>query len=175
MVGNPDFFPGISQDQASDFEEGLEAPEGELHLRFFVSSGVEFALPAVGIKEVLEYAPDRVNPMPNVSSLLLGTINVRGRVVWVGDLGQFLGETAPVNTDRSEVSIIAIEDQGLMLGLAVESIGVMAWLDPDQLKVSRTNPDSMAPFVKGEWLLEDGSALKLLDQVNILRSARWAS
>jgi purine-binding chemotaxis protein CheW len=175
MVGNPDFFPGISQDQASDFEEGLEAPEGELHLRFFVASGVEFALPAVGIKEVLEYAPDRVNPMPNVSSLLLGTINVRGRVVWVGDLGQFLGETVPVNTDRAEVSIIAIEDQGLMLGLAVESIGVMAWLDPEQLKVSRANPDSMAPFVKGEWLLEDGSALKLLDQVNILRSARWAS
>lgn len=175
MVGNSDFLPGMNQDQATEFQE-IEAPEGELHLRFFVASGMEFALPATGIKEVIELPPDRINPMPNVSSLLLGTINIRGRVVWVGDLGQFLGDATPVNTDRSEISIIAIEDQGLMLGLAIERIGVMAWLDPDQLKLSRTSPDSMAPFVKGEWILEpESEPLKLLDQVNILRSARWAS
>lgn len=175
MVGNSDFLPGISQDQSPDFQ-GIDAPEGELHLRFFTASSMEFALPATGIKEVLEYSPDRINPMPNVSPLLLGTINIRGRVVWVGDLGQFLGEPTPVNTDRSEVSIIAIEDQGLMLGLAIERIGVIAWLDPIKLEISRTSPDSMAPFVKGEWpSTADNEPLKLLDQVNILRSARWAS
>jgi twitching motility protein PilI len=174
MVGNSDFLPGINQDQSPDFQ-GIDAPEGELHLRFFVSSGLEFALPAIGIKEVIEHPPDRINLMPNVSSLLLGTINIRGRVVWVGDLGQFLGEPTPVNTDRSEISIIAVEDQGLMLGLAIERIGVMAWLDSDQLRVSRNSPDSMSPFVKGEWQIGDEQPLKLLDQVNILRSARWAS
>jgi twitching motility protein PilI len=175
MVGNQDFFPGLGQDQATDFEQGLEAPEGELHLRFFVASGIEFALPAVGVSQVLEYPPDRINPMPNVSPLLLGTVNIRGRVVWVGDLGQFLGEIPPVNTDRSEISIIAIEDQGLMLGLAVEQISVMAWLDSTQLSVSRNSTDGMAPFIKGEWKMEGAEPLKLLDQVNILRSARWAS
>ncbi|NUN63394.1 chemotaxis protein CheW [Pseudanabaena biceps] len=175
MAGKQDFFPGISQDQTNDFEQGLEAPEGELHLRFFVASGIEFALPAIGVSQVLEYAPDRINPMPNVSPLLLGTVNIRGRVVWVGDLGQFLGEAPPVNTDRSEVSIIAIEDQGMMLGLAVEQIGVMAWLDSGQLVASRNGSDSMAPFIKGEWVMEESEPLKLLDQVNILRSARWAS
>jgi twitching motility protein PilI len=177
MVSDIAFFPGSNPDPDIDVEQGLEAPEGELHLRFFVASGMEFALPAVGIREVLEYAPDRINPMPNVSPLLLGTVNIRGRVVWVGDLGQFLGEPTPVSTDRSEVSIIAIEDQGLMLGLAVERIGVMMWLDPDptKLKVSRSAPDSMSPFIRGEWHLEDGTSLKLLDQINILRSARWAT
>jgi purine-binding chemotaxis protein CheW len=176
MVGNEDFLPVSDQDRVADLQGELEAPEGELYLRFFVGSGLEFALPATGIREVLEYAPDRINPMPNVSPLLIGTVNIRGRVVWVGDLGQFLGDTIAVNTDRSEVSIIAIEDQGLMLGLAIEKIGMMTWLDPDSLRVSRTNVDSMAPFVKGEWLLEaENNPLKLLDQVNILRSARWAS
>jgi len=175
MVGNQEFFPGMGQDQTTDFDQGIEAPEGELHLRFFVASGIEFALPAIGVSQVLEYAPDRINPMPNVSPLLLGTVNIRGRVVWVGDLGQFLGETTPVNTDRSEISIIAIEDQGMMLGLAVEQIGVMAWLDSSQLNASRNSSDSMAPFIKGEWTMEDSDPLKLLDQVNILRSARWAS
>jgi len=33
----------------------------------------------------------------------------------------------------------------------------------------------MAPFIKGEWIMEESEPLKLLDQVNILRSARWAS
>lgn len=176
MAGNEDFLPIISQDRVPDLQGELEVPEGELYLRFFVGSGMEFALPATGIREVLEYAPVRINPMPNVSPLLLGTVNIRGRVVWVGDLGQFLGDTTAVTTDRSEVSIIAIEDQGLMLGLAIENIGMMTWLDPDKLRISRTSPDSMSPFVKGEWLLEpENIPLKLLDQVNILRSARWAS
>lgn len=176
MVENEDLLPGINQDRVTEFQGELEAPEGELYLRFFVGSGMEFALPATGIKEVLEYTPDRINPIPNVSPLLLGTVNIRGRVVWVGDLGQFLGNSTAVNTDRSEISIIAIEDQGLMLGLAIESIGVMTWLEPDRLRASRSNLDSMAPFVKGEWLLEsENMPLKLLDQTNILRSARWAS
>ena len=70
MVGNQEFFPG-GQDQVNDFDhQGIEAPEGELHLRFFVASGIEFALPAIGVSQVLEYAPDRINPMPNVSPLL---------------------------------------------------------------------------------------------------------
>jgi purine-binding chemotaxis protein CheW len=165
----------IDQEQSQTFEQ-VQVPEGELHLRFFVGSGMEFALPAIGIKEVLEYAPDRINPMPNVSSLLLGTINLRGRVVWVGDLGQFLGESSPLSIDRNDISIIAVEDQGLLLGLAIERIGVIGWLDPEALKASKTLPDSMAPFIKGEWTLnEDNNSLKLLDQVSILRSARWAS
>lgn len=172
MVENSEL--DFDQEQKPTFQQ---APEGELHLRFFVASGMEFALPAIGIKEVLEYAPDRINPMPNVSSLLLGTINLRGRVVWVGDLGQLLGESIPLSTDRNnDVSIIAVEDQGLILGLAIERIGVIAWLDPDELKASKTLPDSMAPFIKGEWALDqDHQSLKLLDQVSILRSARWAS
>ncbi len=177
MVGNPEFLPGLTPDQPSDFQEEFEAPEGELHLRFFVASGAEFALPAIGIKEVLEFPPDRINAMPNVSPLLLGTVNIRGRVVWVGDLGQFLGDSIPVNTDRSEVSIVAIEDQGMMLGLAIDRIGVMAWLDTEKLQRSLRNvPSSMTPFIKGEWLLEpDNYPLRLLDHINILRSARWAS
>jgi purine-binding chemotaxis protein CheW len=188
MAGNAELLPNINSEQISgqisgqlpDFQEEFDTPEGELHLRFFVPSGNEFVLPAIGIREVLEYSPDRINPMPNVSPLLLGTINVRGRVVWVGDLGQFLGDTTLVNTDRSEISIIAIEDRGLMLGLAIDSIGVMTWLDPDKVKLCRNCPDSMAPFIKGEWQLNsddvsDGTTLKLLDQANILQSARWVS
>ena len=176
MVGNPDFLTGRGQDQAPEFQE-LESPEGELHLRFYITSGNEFALPATGIREVLSPSPDRITPVPNVSPLLLGTLNVRGRVVWVADLGQFLGDPVPLNTDRPEVSVIAVEDQDIMLGLAVDRIVGMDWLDIEEVQMPTNVPDSVAPFLRGEWLVDDESNkfLRLLDQIAILRSARWAA
>lgn len=176
MIGNPDFLTGRGQDQAPEFQE-LESPEGELHLRFFVTSGDEFALPAMGIREVIALPPDRITPIPNVSPLLLGTLNVRGRVVWVADLGQFLGDPSPLSTDRPEIAVIAVEDQDTMLGLAVDRIVGMDWLDIDDIHMPTNVPDGMAPFLRGEWPLakEDHRFLRLLDQVAILRSARWAA
>lgn len=176
MVGSPDFLTGRGQDQAAEFQE-LESPEGELHLRFYVSSGNEFALPAIGIKEVISPSPDRITPIPNVSPLLLGTLNVRGQVIWVADLGQFLGDQNALNTDRPEIPVIAVEDQDTMLGLAVDRIVGMAWLDLEDIQMPTNVPDSMAPFLRGEWSVENkkDKYLRLLDQVAILRSARWAA
>lgn len=176
MVGNPDFFTSQGPDQGTDFQE-LESPEGELHLRFYLPSGKEFALPATGIREVLEPAPDRITPIPNVSSLLLGTLNVRGRVIWVADLGQFLGDGMALNTDKPEIPVIAIEDQDRLLGLAVERIGVMAWLDSDRVQRPTNVPDIMERFLRGEWVLDEkeGRVLRLLDQAAIIGSARWGA
>lgn len=175
MVGMPDFLTGRGQDQAPEFQE-LESPEGELHLRFYVSSGEEFALPATGIREVLSPVPDRITPVPNVSPLLLGTLNVRGRVVWVADLGQFLGDATPLNTDRQEISVIAVEDQDILLGLAVDRIVGMEWLDIEKIQAPTAVADGVAPFLRGEWVMGEGERfLRLLDQISILRSARWAA
>jgi purine-binding chemotaxis protein CheW len=176
MVGRPDFLTGRGSDSAPEFQE-LDTPEGELHLRFYVSSDHEFALPATGIREVLSQPPDRITSIPNASPLLLGTLNFRGRVIWVADLGQFLGEPTLLNTDRPEIPVIAIEDGDTMLGLAVDQIVGMDWLDAERLQTPNGAPDSMGPFLKGEWVLdsEKSHRLRLLDPVNILRSARWAA
>ena len=176
MVGNPDFMTGIGQDQAPEFQE-LESPEGELHLRFFVPSKSEFALSAIGIREVLSQSPDQITPIPNVSPLLLGTINIRGRVIWVADLGQFLGDPLPLNTDRAEIPVIAIEDQDTMLGLAVDQIVGMDWLDVEEIQRPTNVPDIMEPFIRGEWVIdkETNKCLRLLNQVALLRTARWAA
>ncbi len=171
----PDFLGGSGQDDFSP-ELQVESPEGELHLRFYIPSHQEFALLATGIREVIELSPDRITPIPNASPLLLGTLNLRGRVIWVADLGQFLGEVTPLNTDRAEISVIAIEEQDTIVGLAVEGIGGMDWLDIQNLIPPNDVADTMAPFLRGEWILEtqNHNSLRLLDQTAILRSARWA-
>lgn len=176
MVGNPDFLTDKGQEQEPELQE-LETPEGELYLRFFVASRDEFALPATGIRRIIEHSPDRITPVPNVSHLLLGTLNEQGRVIWVADLGQFLGYPSQLNTDRPEIPIIAVEDQGTMLGLAVNQIVGTEWMDLEELQPSQSTSDTMAPFLKGEWPLDEDAdhVLRLLDHIAVLRSARWAT
>lgn len=175
MIGNPDFFAS-TQEIAPELQE-LQTPEGELHLRFYLPSGNEFALPATGIREVMQQSPDRITSIPNASPLLLGTMNLRGQVIWVADLGQFLGDAAPLNTERSEIPVVAVEDQELLLGLAIDRLGEMEWLDVQQLRLPLDVSDQIAPYVRGEWLMEEAAnqLLRLLDQTAILRSARWVS
>lgn len=175
-------FPDQNPELDSAFQT-LQALEGDLHLRFYLPSDEEFALPAVAIREVMQQAPDRITPIPNASPLLLGTINLRGQVIWVADLGRFLGNQINLNTDRAEIPVIAVEDQETILGLAIESLGNMEWLDTDHLQAANNVPDHIAPYVQGEWVLpseetETPSApkiLRLLDHVALLRSARWAT
>lgn len=179
MINNLGLFAEDSQDISSELEfRVLENPDGELHLRFYLASGKEFAFPAIGIAEVLHQSPEQIAPIPNTSSLLLGTINLRGKIIWVADLGQFLGDPGGLNTDRTEIPIIAIEDQETVVGLAIERLGEMAWLNIDRLQRPTDIPDHMAPFVQGQWQIEGESTqhcVRLLDREEILRSARWAA
>ena len=161
---------------AQEFQQ-LEIREGELHLRFYVTPEQELALPAVAIREVISTPLDRITPIPNASPLLLGTLNLRGRVIWVADLGQLLGQPTALNTDRSEIPVIAVEDQDILLGLAVDHIVNMEWLDVERLQQLNQDQPMLAPFVRGEWILNEHTRqyLRLLDQKAIVQSERWAA
>lgn len=175
MVNNPELYTESGFDLSLDIKP-LENPEGELHLRFYLPSGEACAFPALGIAEVMQQTPDRIAPIPNASPLLLGTINLRGRIIWVADLGQFLGDSAPLKTDRPTIPVIAIEDDEQILGLAIDSIGDMDWLDVEKLTLNHPTSDSVAPFVQAQWQPEESdSVVNLLNPAKILRSARWAT
>ncbi|MGK7945984.1 MAG: chemotaxis protein CheW [Microcystaceae cyanobacterium] len=176
MVGNPQILSSTEPEVSGDLPS--QAPEGELHLRFYLPSSDEFALSASAIREVVQQSPDRITPIPNASPLLLGTMNLRGQIIWVADLGQFLENPNPLNTDRAEIPVIAIESEDSILGLAVDHLGEMEWLDSEQLKLDPVLSDQIAPYVQGEWVLkneEETQELRLLDHVAILRSARWVT
>ncbi len=172
MVG--DLF--LMGDDTQELQE-LEAPEGELFLKFKIATGRELAFPAVTVAEVMSIGPDKITPMPNVSPLLLGTLNLRGEIIWVADLGQFLGEAAALNVDRAEVPVIAVMDEDdLLMGLAVDLIVGMEWLKTENVRPSSNVSETMVPFVRGEWILPDERPdLPLLDQSAILRSSRWVA
>lgn len=171
--------PELSEIDAKENLSGFSAPqtpEGDLYLRFFIESGEELALSAMGIREVLSLTSDQITPVPNVSPFLMGVLNFRGQVVWVSDIGQFLGTTKLLNVERAEISIIVIEAQEITVGLAVAQVRGMEWLRIDALvPPSSSAADSMFPFLKGEWQGVSEQPLRLLDPTSILRSARWAT
>jgi purine-binding chemotaxis protein CheW len=73
--------------------------------------------------------------------------------------------------------VIAVEEQETILGLAIDNLGDMEWLDIEQLQAPTNVADQIAPYVQGEWVIGENThqVLRLLDQVAILRSARWAT
>ena len=176
MVTNPELYIENDLDLSLDIKP-LENPEGELHLRFYLASGEVCAFPATGIAEVMQQAPDRIASIPNASPFLLGTINLRGKIIWVADLSQFLGDKGVLKTDRPTLPVIAIEDRELIIGLAIDNIGEMDWLNVDQLEILQPPPDAISPFVRVQWQSEDENerVVNILDPAKILRSARWAT
>ena len=178
MTNSLDFEENSPQEGTSTFQDFDQNPEGDLHLRFFVESETEYALPAMGIREVLSLSSDQITPVPNVSPFLLGILNLRGQVVWVADISQFLGDPKPLSIDRGELSIIVIETGDMMMGLAVACVKGMEWLSTDNLGTANNVPEAVSTFLKGEWRDQahaDAKPLRLLDPNAIIRSARWAA
>ncbi len=173
MVLNLDFLTSEDTPTTNDASNGSR--EGELCLRFEVPSGNEFAIPASGVREVMSVYLDRITPIPNASPFFLGTYNWRGQVIWVADLGQFLGDQVLVGNDRSEISLLIVEDQELVMGFAVHAVANTEWLNVDSTIPDRQIPAAMSAFVKGVYTTSgtDRAELKLLDRVAILRSSHW--
>lgn len=175
MTNQIEFDAELPQEDTANFQDLVQNPEGDLHLRFFLESDVEFALPAMGIREVLSIASDQITPVPNVSPYLLGILNLRGRVVWVADIGQVLGEPKPISVDQGELSVIVVEAGEMMLGLAVASVKGMEWLNTDALQPSSHVNETLTPFLMGEWAQEEASPLPLIDPEAIVKSTRWTT
>jgi purine-binding chemotaxis protein CheW len=173
MVLNLDF---LTSDDTPTPNVTPDTREGELCLRFRVPSGNEFAIPASGVREVMSVYLDRITPIPNASPFFLGTYNWRGQVVWIADLGQFLGDGLLVDTDRNEVALLIVEDRELIVGFAVEEVANTEWLDVNRLVGNSNIPTAISGFVNGVYAMADTDTpeLRLLDRVAILRSPNWA-
>jgi purine-binding chemotaxis protein CheW len=160
-------FDNLTQDLA------INIKQGELYLCFDLPDHGGFVLPAVGVHEVIQKQIREITPIPNSSSMLLGATNLRGQIIWVGYLARFLGLRASLNEiyNKSEISIIAIEEQGFILGLAVDSLIEIQWLDPEKMKSSSL----LNPYILGDWLIQDQSKqiVRLLDHKKILHSKKW--
>lgn len=102
----------------------------------------------IAIQEVSEIVPGgRLTPVPLAQHWVLGIANVRGVLVTVIDLLQFLGK-APVEYDE-HTRILVIKEKGIQTGILVQEILGLRQFDEDQDTLEFSSLDESAlPYVQ---------------------------
>lgn len=92
----------------------------------------------------------RVAALPGVKSWVLGIANVRGRLIPVIDLHDFLG-MAPTQP-RSQWRVLIVEDEDLVVGLVVEqSLGIQHFHEDSFEQPVTEGLDAIKPYVRGAF------------------------
>lgn len=100
------------------------------------------------ISEVLKLP--RIAALPGVKSWVLGIANIRGRLIPVIDLHEYLG-MAPT-LPMSQWRVLVVEDQDLVAGLLVEqSLGMQYFLQDSFEESSSESLGALQPHVRGAF------------------------
>jgi len=109
----------------------LAAAEGSrVALAAFRIGSAVYAFDVALVREVVRW--QAVTPLPKAPCLIEGVIDLRGAVVPVVDLGRVLGATAV--TPGASARIAIVEENGLVMGLAVDAAVEVMSLDPAALE-----------------------------------------
>jgi len=114
----------------------------------FQLGGLRVASAMGEISEILKLP--KLAALPVVKPWVLGIANVRGRLIPIIDLHEYLGltPTLPVSQWR----VLVVEDDDLMAGLLVEqSLGIQHFLEESFEEVTTNDLDALGPFVTGAF------------------------
>lgn len=124
--------------------------------------------------EALVIPTERVNPMPNMPTWILGLLNQRTRIYWVLDLPLLLG-LPPVEPFAQRYSIILLREKQQALAIAIpEVIGILR-IDPAEIVSPLGNvAEGLVPYLRGCHRQEQTAsvsqeALWVLDPLAILQ------
>jgi positive phototaxis protein PixI len=145
-------------------------------LTFPLGEDTQAMLPISQLTEVLPLATGQVVPIPDMTAWVLGAYNWRGEILWIVDLGQFLG-FAPLHhqtRSRSGYSVLISQSGSSRLGLAVSQVEDMHWCEPANIESPPTTAVTaeLAPFLKGYTLSDRGEILLTLDAQAIFDRAQ---
>lgn len=151
-------------------------------LRFHLLPDMTALIPMEQLTEILKVPLSQITPISHLPAWVMGVYNWRGEILWLIDLGNLVGltpwhhqetlsSTAPVII--MEACLNAEGNEGseyLPLGLLVNRVEDIEWLNPDRLQSPPTSvvTDALAPFLCGYWLDAQGEMLSLLDGNAIL-------
>jgi purine-binding chemotaxis protein CheW len=152
---------------------------GQLYLTCMLA-GARYLVPASAVREVEEVGA--ITPMPATAPWLRGVMNLRGTIVGVVDLAQFLGLVADQGLG-TEALICApggagrAGDDDLLIALAVEAVSNIRTLGPRDLLPLPEQPQSgaMAAYLIGLYRAPAGvnrgeELIGVLDLDGLLRA-----
>ncbi len=143
----------------------------EKFLHFALTPEDSALLPMESVVEVLRVPMTNVLPVPYLPSSVLGIYNRRGEMLWLIDLAHLIGYPVRFQPGSALVTgtVIVLEVQQQLLGLAVSQVYDIEGYDPQQLRSPSAQLFSprLLPFVQGYF--NDASST-VLDAVAIAQS-----
>jgi purine-binding chemotaxis protein CheW len=137
------------------------AAEAALNVVVFQLGHECYGVEACYVREV--YPLKEVTPLPCISPFILGLINVRGQILSVVDLKQFLELPAKEGTDPNKV--ILLHQEAMTLGILVDALIGVRQIFPSQLQPAPpTLTASRQKLLKGVT----GEPMILLDAEKLL-------
>lgn len=92
----------------------------------------------------------RLTPLPAVKPWVMGIANVRGRLIPVIDLHEFL--ELPTTLPTSQWRVLVVEDQDVVAGLLVEqSLGIQHFLEDSFEESDGADLGGLAPYISGAF------------------------
>ncbi len=141
-------------------------PGGNLEdfVTFFIGDQM-FGIPVLRVQDIL--TPDQIAPIPLAPKEVVGSINLRGRIVTVIDVRTRLG-LPPREGERTGNMGVTVEQNNDLYTLLVDKIGDVIGLSRDSYE---KNPGTLDPlwrgFSNGVYRLEE-SLMVVLDIDNLL-------
>jgi purine-binding chemotaxis protein CheW len=127
----------------------------------FVLQGEEFALPAMSIREVVNF-PTRIIPVPLAPAALEGVFTLRGHVIPVLNLARIVDPAAAPASASSKIAILDHED--ILVGIAFDDIGEVLRVRPEQRSTLQYTEGAVHGVINGTIMLDDGDRLlQILD------------
>lgn len=141
---------------------------GAQYLVFWLNER-EFAIKAELVQSVER--PAQVTPVPNVTSWIMGVMNLRGSIISVVDLKAFLNlEPTSIST---RTRFLALQQNEMMISVIVDGVNEMLAISPEtiiSMKASlATIPQWIAPYASGSVLVNN-RIMVLLDVERLLFS-----
>ena len=133
----------------------------------FVLDGDEFALPAICIREVVNY-PAKVSVLPLSPAFLEGVFTLRGVVIPVVNLGRVFRPQARAADASDKIAIL--DFQGVLVGIMFHETGEILRVRPEQRSTLSYANGDVHGVVAGTILLDDGARLvQVLDPAALVR------
>jgi len=119
----------------------------------FVLDGVKLVTAMEEVRELLPY-PESVTRVPGTRNWMLGLANIRGELLPIVDLQQFMG-SAPVPLNE-RCRVLVIRNRGASTGLLVSSVLGMRHLPLEKQIADADFEGVLGQYVYDVFALEDG-------------------
>lgn len=160
--------------QAATFQNAAQLPlresaQPEWQGLGYQVGGLRLVTPMGEINEILKVP--KISALPGVQNWILGISNVRGRLLPIVDLHDYLS-MAPT-LPMSQWRVLVVEDDDLIAGLLVEqSLGIQHFLEDSFEEASSEGIEALKPYIHGAFR-HGGRVFYEMHLKSILRDDRF--